>query len=189
MAVKTYSFAKDGNKSLSPHFKVREFRPTRGGTPDGDKILISDKLIAMLEKLSDSVKNAPIIVTDGYRTPAFDISLTGKAGQHTTGKAADIRCNGYDSAVLAGLAELVGFDGIGIINDTAIHVDVRGYKVRFIEKGVKAGTETKVQTFLHTGVYKRMVENKTGFTGETMTYLSNHPYADDLFRKLAVAMV
>ena len=44
--IKTYSNKRDGNKQLSPHFKVREF-----AEPGNDKILIDSKLIDQLEAL------------------------------------------------------------------------------------------------------------------------------------------
>ncbi len=146
--INTYSASKDGEIFLSEHFKVKEFRPRRFGVPDGDEIKIDSRLIERLELLSGCVNNAPIIVTDGYRTISFDIELTGKAGQHTKGCAADIYVSGYSSEELAALAELCDFDGVGIINSNAIHVDTRGIKKRFIEKGVISGSERVVDSFV-----------------------------------------
>lgn len=146
--IKLYSLLKDGNRQLSPHFKVREFAPKWHGKPDGDLVKIDETLILLLEKLSDRVKNSPISINDGYRTEKFDRYLTGKAGQHTTGKAADIQCSGFTSYQLAELAEGIGFNGIGIINERAIHVDTRAVKCFFIENGTKAGREKIVSTFV-----------------------------------------
>lgn len=151
MAIIEYSFAKDGEKSLSPHFKVKEFRANRGGKLDGDKILIDEELIEKLELLSDCVNNAPICVTDGYRTPEYDMLLTGKTGQHTTGRASDIRVNGVSAETLCALAEACGFRGIGTINSKTIHVDTRPSDrvVCFRENGTKAGTEKVIKSFFN----------------------------------------
>lgn len=149
--INEYSFSRDGNTKLSTHFKVKEFKANRGGKLDGDKILIAEELIQRLELLSDCVNNAPIIVTDGYRTPEYDKILTGKAGQHTTGRAADIYVNGIDAETLCVLAEACGFRGIGTINSRCIHVDVRESDsvVCFRENGTKKGTETIIKSFFN----------------------------------------
>jgi hypothetical protein len=47
VAVKTYSAMREGNKVLSPHFKVKEFA-CKDGT---DKVLIESELIDTLEKV------------------------------------------------------------------------------------------------------------------------------------------
>lgn len=149
MAIKTYSVEREGNKFLSPHFQVKEFRPRWNGKPDGDVVKIDEALIAKLEKLSDCVNNKAVYINDGYRTEAFDKYLTGKAGQHTTGRAADIRVNGVSAETLVVLAEACGFKGIGIINESSIHVDTRESNkvVCFYENGTKAGTEKVVTSF------------------------------------------
>ena len=155
MAIKTYSVAKDGEKFLSPHFQVKEFRPKWNGMPDGDIVKIDEELIERLELLSDCVNNAPIYINDGYRTEAFDIYLTGKAGQHTTGRAADIRVNGVSADTLCVLAEACGFKGIGTINSTSIHVDTRNSNkvVCFRENGTKAGSETVISSFFNNATW------------------------------------
>lgn len=151
MAIIEYSFAKDAENSLSPHFKAKEFRPKWYGAPDGDKILIDEELIKKLELLSDCINNVPIHISDGYRTEKFDIHLTGKAGQHTTGRAADIYVNGVSAETLCVLAEACGFRGIGTINSKSIHVDTRESDrvVCFRENGTKAGTEKVINSFFN----------------------------------------
>ncbi len=149
MAIKTYSVARDGETFLSPHFQVKEFRPRWNGKPDGDVVKIDEELIEKLELLSDCVNNAAIHISDGYRTEAFDKYLTGKAGQHTTGRAADIYVNGVSSETLCALAEACGFRGIGTINSSCIHVDTRKSErvVCFKENGTKVGSETVITSF------------------------------------------
>lgn len=149
MPIKTYSVERDGEKQLSPHFKVKEFRPMWNGKPDGDVVKIDSELIKKLELLSDCVNNAPVYINDGYRTEAFDTALTGKVGQHAKGRAADIRVNGVSAEVLCVLAEACGFTGIGTINSNSIHVDTRPSDkvVCFRENGTTAGSETIIKSF------------------------------------------
>ena len=61
--VKSYSFKTDGEKQLSPHFKVREF----ACNDRSDKVLISDELVALLEKIREHF-GRPMAIASGYRT-------------------------------------------------------------------------------------------------------------------------
>ena len=184
MAVKEYSYEKNGNDRLSEHFRVKEFRARRRGELDGDRILVSDELINMLEKLSRAVKYKPIIVTDGYRTEEYDRLLTGKVGQHTKGLAADVRVEGYTSYELAAIAELLGFDGIGVINDRAVHLDVRGYKSFFIERSKCASDTYSVKTFLCTETFMSLTRKLFVLNENTVEYLGKWKWFDLLFEKL-----
>ena len=184
MAVKEYSYKNNGNDKLTPHFRVKEFRARRGGKVDGDKILISEELVNMLEKLSRAVRYNVIIVTDGYRTPEYDIKLTGKAGQHTKGLAADIWVDGYTSYEVAAIAELLGFDGIGIINSRCVHLDVRGYKSYFVEGSTLASDTYSVKTFLCPETYWSLVKKLFVLNDNTIEYLKKWKWADLLFEKL-----
>lgn len=159
MAIKTYSVEKNGNDFLSPHFQVKEFRPKWNGTPDGDEVKIDEELIEKLEALSDCVNNAPIHISDGYRTEKFDKYLTGKAGQHTTGRAADIYVNGVSAETLTVLAQACGFRGIGTINSQCIHVDTRESEkvVCFRENGTVAGSESVINSFFDTASWLHSV--------------------------------
>ena len=115
---------------LSPHFNVKEFRCKCGKEHD---ILISDELIANLEKLYAALDCSKIIVTSGYRCEQHDKNVGGSGnGQHTLGKAADICCYGQDgqpisSKVVCCTAQDIGFRGIANITAAYIytHVDVR----------------------------------------------------------------
>ncbi len=184
MPVKIYSYAKDRDTMLSKHFAVYEFRAKRGSALDGDDILIATELINKLEILSDLVNNKPVVITDGYRTPEYDLLLTGKQGQHTKGNAADIKISGFDSKTLAAYAQAAGFDGIGIINGYAVHVDVRGYKSYFIENGIAASNVTKVETFLSHEHYLKLVQNHFKLADNTMEYLNQYTWNRELFKKL-----
>lgn len=134
MGVKTYSLAKDGNKYISEHFKVREFRCKDGS----DKILISTELVNMLEKLRTKLAEklggeVKININSGYRTKAHNKKIGGSTtSKHCKGLAADIICSKDGKTVLAKVvctaAQDLDMDGIAYISSGATHVDVRGYR-------------------------------------------------------------
>lgn len=119
---------------LSQHFSKREFtcKCSHGAEHD---FKINDGLINKLEKLHDLMNAHEIIITSGYRCPEWSVSVKGYYNDaHTKGIAADIVvtfCDpdgvvrNYNSELIAEAAERVGFTGIGIIDNTAVHVDVR----------------------------------------------------------------
>lgn len=131
--IKTYSLKKDGNLKLTPHFSVYEY-----ACPGTDVILIDTALSPGLELLRGSMKLDMIKVVCGYRTPEYNATLknASKTSNHLKGMAADVCCykNGkiVDIKYAACAAEIIGFDGIGIMQ-TCIHVDYRGYKSYFDE--------------------------------------------------------
>ena len=49
MAIKAYSYAKDGNRKLSANFAVKEFRCKDVSDP----IFIDDELVTLLQKIRD----------------------------------------------------------------------------------------------------------------------------------------
>ena len=51
MAIKAYSYAKDGNRKLSANFAVKEFRCKDGSDP----IFIDDELVTLLQELGSLV--------------------------------------------------------------------------------------------------------------------------------------
>lgn len=137
MAVKTYSLKKDGEKFLSEHFQVKEFK-CKDGT---DKILINTNLIDVLEKLYKHLNCKAINITSGYRTPSHSVKVGGySTDQHTKGNAADITAKKQDGTLFSSneiccaLEDIAHMGGIGRINKThSVHVDVRGYKCWFDE--------------------------------------------------------
>ena len=187
--VKEYSYEKNKNDLLTPNFKVGEFSARRGGHLDGDRILIDEELVEKLELLSLAVRRVPVIITDGYRTEEYDRILTGGVGQHTKGKAADIKVRGYSSVELAALAEEIGFDGIGIINGEAIHVDTRGYKSFFIENSTQKCDTTKVIHFKSAELRRKLVQRYFGIGDNTVEYLRAWQWGDILFDKLFLGIL
>lgn len=126
--VKVYSKAKDGDKSLSKNFKVREFACTDGSDP----VFISPDLVEVLQKIRDHFKK-PVTINSAYRTPIKNKAVGGAAySQHLYGTAADITVKGISPLVVATYAEslLPGKGGIGIYS-TFTHVDVRATKSRW----------------------------------------------------------
>ena len=115
------------NGQLSAHFHSSEFACKRCGATH----TISQDLINKLESLYSRLNCSKIIVNSGYRDPDCSVAVGGyRNDAHTLGIAADVICydkNGYQisSARVAWEAEQIGFTGIGIIDSTAIHLDVR----------------------------------------------------------------
>lgn len=113
---------------LSKHFDSSEFTCKTCGTATHK---INCELINKLEQLYEMLDANCIIVTSGYRCPECSSKVGGfPTDTHTRGIATDIVVYSgphirYDSATVAEAAERVGFTGIGIIDDTAVHVDVR----------------------------------------------------------------
>lgn len=116
--------------NLSAHFDKIEFRCKCGKSHDYN---IESELINKLEKLYDIMGASAIIVTSGFRCPEYSKSIGGYFNDaHTKGIAADIIVQRkatntpyYNSEDVAEAAERVGFTGIGIIDNMAVHVDIR----------------------------------------------------------------
>lgn len=137
MAIKTYSLKTDGEKWLSKHFQVKEFKCKDGS----DKIIINTDLITVLEKLYTHLDCKAINITSGYRTPTHSVKVGGyRTDQHTKGNAADITCKKKDGTLFSSneiccaFEDIAHMGGVGRINKThSVHVDVRGYKCWFDE--------------------------------------------------------
>lgn len=148
MSVKKYSLKKDGDKSLSKHFKVREFRSKDGA----DEIYIETKLIESLEAVHSHFGCSKIIIISGYRTPSHDKAVGGSGGgSHTKGKAADFVAydkNGkkISSKEVSLYLEDIGVLGIGYRSggiETSTHFDV-GYRKRKWYGDEKKSTATSI---------------------------------------------
>lgn len=93
------------------HFKRKELKCKCGcGRAD-----MSPEFMERLELLREEY-GKPIILSSAYRCPEYNnkISATGKNGPHTTGRAVDIPIMLYDAFLIAKLAFMFGFTGIGI---------------------------------------------------------------------------
>ena len=124
MAIKAYSYAKDGNRKLSANFAVKEFRCKDGSDP----IFIDDELVTLLQKIRDHFGKS-VTITSAYRTAAHNKAVKGATySQHCYGKAA------------AAYAEtlLPNRGGIGRYPVKAgrpagwVHIDTRAAKSRWV---------------------------------------------------------
>lgn len=121
--VRTYSKSKDGNKSLSKNFKVKEFacKDTKNNI---DTILIDDQLVWYLQQIRNHYGKA-VYINSAYRTSAYNSKVGGaKNSYHVKGMAADIRIDGVSPTELASYAKSIGVKGIGTYT-TFVHIDTR----------------------------------------------------------------
>ena len=126
--VKTYSVKKDGSTYLSENFKVKEFACNDGS----DTVLISDKLVGLLQNIRDHFRVA-VTINSGYRTSTYNKKVGGATNsQHVKGTAADIVAKGVDPLTVAQYAEYLmpNSGGIGVYQ-TFTHVDVRTSRSRW----------------------------------------------------------
>ncbi len=136
MSLESYSILKNGNRKLSEHFKVREFRCQDGSDP----VFIDSELVELLEKIRVHF-GKPVTITSGFRTAAHNatVAKAAKFSQHLYGKAADIQVQGISvENVYAYADKLLGNTGgcgiyppgLGRANGW-VHVDVRKAKSRW----------------------------------------------------------
>ena len=92
------------NVKLSEHFTLAEMTKTSVKTKDGNipsRVHIENlrRLCGWLERLRQRY-NQPIIINSAYRSAAVNKAVGGAAtSNHLTGCAADIRCEGIESAI------------------------------------------------------------------------------------------
>lgn len=87
--------------------------------------LYNERFLEKLQTLRDYI-GKPIIISSGYRCPKHDKAVGGTGyGAHTLGIAADITVKGMTAKSLAYKAEQLGFGGVGLIDDSYVHVDMR----------------------------------------------------------------
>ncbi len=94
-----------------PNFAESEFRcrcSCGGAVMDKD-------FIDLLQKMRTTL-GFPFHITSGYRCPDYNASVsnTGLDGPHTTGRAADIACNGADAWRLLAEAVIHGVYRLGV---------------------------------------------------------------------------
>jgi uncharacterized protein YcbK (DUF882 family) len=128
MTIKAYSKAKDGNKSLSKNFKVREFACMDGSDP----IFVDSDLVDVLQKIRTHF-GKPVTITSAYRTPGRNKAVGGTTfSQHLYGMAADIKVKGVSPDKVATFADklMSKKGGIGTYQNF-VHVDVRTERARW----------------------------------------------------------
>lgn len=113
--------------NLSEHFDSTEFCCECCGRSKP----MSTLLISMLEKVYDYMNAKAIIISSGYRCENNPWGYKNDA--HRKAMAADLcvqKQDGsfYSSWDVAEVAERLGFRGIGIIDNTYVHLDTRGHE-------------------------------------------------------------
>lgn len=139
MSITYYSYPRDKDKQLSPHFKMGEFVSdsdyTDGNYPSS--VPIHDMLPNILEKVYAHFGATCGIICSGYRTPDCDREVGGSgSGPHTVGIAVDIYFYKNDTPIPSRLVSCylqdIGIKGIGYKcggNPNGTHFDMRGYGV------------------------------------------------------------
>ena len=122
--INAYSKAKDGNKKLSTHFKVKEFACKDGS----DSVLVAPRLVMVLQSIRSHF-GAPVTIASAYRTPQYNAKVGGVAhSQHCYGTAADIIVKGQTPEAVGAFARelMPDWGGVGIYSQQGFtHVDVR----------------------------------------------------------------
>lgn len=140
--VKTYSLRLSGEKHLTTNFQVKEFACHDGS----DKVLICQETVDILQAVRDYF-GKPVYINSGYRTPEYNArpSVGGaKNSQHVKGTAADIRVEDVPSWAVAGyLEDYYPKHGIGLY-ENFVHIDSRGYKVYWKNKGSNVVSSFKI---------------------------------------------
>ena len=125
--INAYSKAKDGNKKLSTHFKVKEFACKDGS----DAVLVAPRLVMVLQSIRSHFGTA-VTINSGYRTPQYNAKVGGVAhSQHCYGTAADITVRGQTPAAVAAYARelMPDWGGVGVYSQKGFtHIDVREAK-------------------------------------------------------------
>ena len=129
--VITYSKKIDGSKSVAKNFKVKEFACRDGS----DKILLCTETVEILQAVRDYF-GKPVVINSAYRTPTYNKKIGGATkSQHIAGTACDIKVSGVPPAAVASFLEkFYPKHGIGLY-PTFVHIDSRGYKVYWLNKG------------------------------------------------------
>lgn len=107
---------------ITANFKASEFRCKCGC----GKILIAEELVQKLQQLRDHF-GVSITVSSGYRCTKQNKAVgSDSSSPHLLGVAADICVKGHTSKEVAVIAEQIGLDGIAYINDSYLHLDLKG---------------------------------------------------------------
>lgn len=111
---------------VSKDFYLYEFE-----SKDTHEVKIDSVLINLNQAFRDRV-GIPYTPNSAYRTPEHNKRVGGSPkSQHLAGKAIDIPLlKGYTIEEMAGIAEELGFTGIGLYQNF-IHVDTREEKARW----------------------------------------------------------
>jgi hypothetical protein len=151
------SLSSNGKVKISKHFAVYETGSTSPNPYVTNQKIYSDEtmydtdLVDKLENLFDYIGAESAYVSSWYRTPEHDKDVGGNGkGQHTLGKAVDIRFikNGrtIDTRILSCIAQDLGFKGIARISTSYIHLDMRASGTYYGDE-MKGHTNTVTNNF------------------------------------------
>ena len=138
-----YSLQKDADKSITPHFKVREFARWDNTKAKakycGDTVYIDTDLVAILQRIRDHFGKS-VTITSAYRPEGYNAAIGGSSSSyHCSGQAADIVIAGVLPLEVAKYAESIGVKGIGCYNDQKFnHIDTRSNKFYWYNASVTA---------------------------------------------------
>lgn len=121
---------------ITAHFSLSEFNSKDGAVMPQQVKKNVTALAQNLQVLRNHL-NLPVIITSGYRSPAYNKRVGGVANsQHLLGTAADIQVKGLSpKAVAKAIESLIASGkmqqgGIGVYA-TFTHYDIRGTKARW----------------------------------------------------------
>ena len=142
MATK-YSKSKQGGVKLSDDFTVREFACHDGS----DTVWVDAALVKYIQRIRNWA-GVPIIISSGYRTPAYNKKIGGAPNSyHTRGQAADIYARDRKKSIseIARFAQAIGVRGIEKNEDANyVHIDIRQKKYYWVRKN---GKDSAVDSF------------------------------------------
>lgn len=129
--VLTYSKKKDGHILIRPNFRVKEFACKDGS----DTVLLCEETVEILQAIRNYF-GEPVVINSAYRTSAYNKKVGGATNsQHVVGTACDIHIANVPPAAIASYIEkYYPTHGVGLYS-TFVHVDSRGYKVYWKDKG------------------------------------------------------
>lgn len=138
--VMVFSNANDGNKRISPHFKVSDFACADGS----DAVFIHPELVRVLEQVCDHF-GKKVTILNAFRSEAQNAEIGGSAqSRHKYGMAADIKVEKVTVLnVCRYLAGSTKMTGIGRMKDHT-HIDIRHSVYRF---DCRSGEAVAVEKF------------------------------------------
>lgn len=97
------------------HWPWKDFSPYEMACKKTGELKIDEGFMDILQAIRNEV-GFPMAVSSGYRSPAYnkEVSDTGEAGPHTSGRAADILVYGDRAHAVLKAALKHGIKGVGI---------------------------------------------------------------------------
>lgn len=167
--VKEYSYEKDKNLFLTPHFQVWEFRSFWDSQDrlTTDTVLIDERLPEILEQIFSKLNCSIIKITSGYRSNDFDEAIGGFLGYHSKGMAADIMCYDSENNLISAKDVCIAAEDLGILGigygSNYNHIDTREQKSYFDETNGQVGIDSFYNYF---GIKRPEANYKIGDTVE-----------------------